>query len=691
MQEIMMDKLTIPRELSISKFNLRVVSEALSQKHNITEKLSFLSIYESNTKEFFEVRVGKLLNKYLASAGGGAENGYRDLFLAILEQERHNLTVFATAFDLIVHDLSRKRIHIIDCDSLTKIEEKAVLKELSKVPYSPMTVGKSDKIDVSQERYITLSETTTTGEYVWCELPRFSNFVFKREDGLYILPYEKAILKYINKLFGVSNIVETAILRIYHNHHFRVPEKVQTAFDYPLLLSQTLSKRRYQEVTKIDYCGVLTNETRKFILKKTGMVLPFIFERAFFDYGFISPIVKFLKESALVPQVQIPPLDNFYCVSRSLYATLKKRDVLISYPYESNELFNEFCRDMQGDRVESICASLYRVNPGSKLVDSLVLARARGVEVRVYIELLARGSEEDNIRLANYLEENGIEVKTGMVGYKVHSKLICVKRKTSKGETIYQTLVGTGNFNEQTMRLYTDFHLLTARKEVYDEAVAFFDFLFDGIEPTFDKLQVSGFNFKETFLSEVEKEIEFAKAGGETRIVLKCNGLNHPEVIYKLMEASKYMKVELFIRGICVIVPGIESFSKNMEVYSIVGKYLEHSRIYSFGEGKRNRTYIGSCDLMTRNIDKRYEVCIKVESKTIKAQLAKFLLYSEKDTLNKHQLRANKSYIKAKTPPVSDSFKNQYALLKRKVEQKRIARATRIAKVAKVKKEAKKG
>ncbi len=659
------DKLIISKELSISRFNLRVLEEALSKKHTVVEKLSYLSIYESNTKEFFEVRVGKVLNKFLACHGNlSSDILYSALFEALKQQELHNLAVFATAFDLLKQDLSRKKIHFIDCDGLKKSEQKEVLKELSKVPYSPKTVGHADEVDVSQERYISLSETTTDGEYVWCELPHFSNFIFRREDGLYVLPYEKAIIKYINQLFGTDKIKETAILRIYHNHHFKIPKKVQTAFDYPTRLSSLLSKRRYQEVTKIDYCGVLTKNTSAFIMEKTSMQLPFIFERRFFDYGFISPIVKFLKEVTPKPPQKFMPLENPYIGSKGLLETLKKRDVLISFPYESTELFWDFCHGLYDDNVESISATLYRVNSNSRLIDSLVIASEKGVKVKVYIELLARGSEENNIKLAEYLIMKGIEVKTNMAGFKVHSKLICVKRKSDSGEYSYQTLVGTGNFNESTMRLYTDFHVITASPVIYQEAENFFAFLFDGYVPTFSKLLVSGFNFKDRFIREVDKEIEYAKAGNKTQIILKCNGLNHPDIIMKLMEASKYMPVKLYIRGVCVVVPGIEEYTPGMEVSSIVGKFLEHSRIYSFGIGRRNRIFIGSCDLMTRNIDKRYEVCVKVENPALKAHLSKFLFYTAKDTINKHTLGSNKQYTKASTPPISDSFRNQYVFVK---------------------------
>ncbi|MFI3167322.1 MAG: phospholipase D-like domain-containing protein [Bacillota bacterium] len=659
------DKLIIPKELSISRFNLRVLEEALSKKHTAIEKLSYLSIYESNTKEFFEVRVGKILNKFLACQGDlSSDSVYSNLFDTLKHQELHNLAVFATAFDLLKGELSRKKIHFIDCDGLKKSEQKAVLKELQKVPYSPKTVGHADQVDVSQERYISLSETTTDGEYVWCELPHFSNFIFRREDGLYVLPYEKAIIKYINVLFGTDKIKETAILRIYHNHHFKIPKKVQTSFDYPTKLSSLLSKRRYKEVTKIDYCGVLTKNTSTFILEKTNMLLPFIFERRFFDYGFISPIVKFLKEVTPTPAQKYPPIENPYISAKGISETLKKRDILISFPYESTELFWDFCKGLYDDSVESICATLYRVNSNSRLIDSLVFASEKGIKVRVYIELLARGSEDNNIQLAEYLMLKGIEVKTNMEGFKVHSKLICVKKKNPNGEFSYQTLVGTGNFNESTMRLYTDFHLITASPAIYQEAESFFGFLFDGIQPTFSKLLVTNFNFKDRFIHEIDKEIEFAKSGGKTQIILKANGLNHPDVILKLMEASRYMPVKLYIRGVCAVVPGIEEYTPNMEIYSIVGKFLEHSRIYSFGIGKRNRIFIGSCDIMTRNIDKRYEVCVKVESAQLKAHLSKFLFYASKDTVNKHILGSNKQYIKASTPPISDSFRNQYAYLK---------------------------
>lgn len=666
MQSTPIDKLIIPKELSISRFNLRVLEEALSKKHSVPEKLLYLSIYESNTKEFFEVRVGKLLNKYLACQGNLASDTlYSSMFEAIKQQELHNLAVFATAFDLLKQDLSRKKIHFIDCDGLKKSEQKEVLKQLQKAPYSPKTVGHADKVDVSQEKYISISETTTDGEYVWCELPHFSNFIFRRADGLYVLPYEKAVIKYINVLLGTDTIKETAILRIRHNHHFKIPKKVQTAFDYPTRLSNLLSERRYQEVTKIDYCGVLTNNTSAFILEKTNMVLPFIFERRFFDYGFISPIMKFLKEVTPVPPAKFLPIANPYVGNKTIAETLKKRDILISFPYESTDIFRDFCRGLYEDNVESISATLYRVNNNSRLIDALVAASERGIKVQVYIELLARGSEEVNIQLSEYLVMKGIEVKTNMAGFKVHSKLICVKKRSASGEALYQTLIGTGNFNESTMRLYTDFHLITASPVIYQEAKGFFDFLFTGAEPTFSKLLVTNFNFKERFIREIDKEIEFAKSGGKTQIILKANGLNHPDIIMKLMEASRVMPVKLYIRGVCAIVPGIEEYTPNMEIFSIVGKFLEHSRIYSFGTGRRNRIFIGSCDIMTRNIDKRYEVCVKVESPQIKAHLSKFLYYTAKDTNNKHILGSNKQYTKATTPPISDSFRNQYVFVKR--------------------------
>ncbi|MFI3164449.1 MAG: phospholipase D-like domain-containing protein [Bacillota bacterium] len=672
MQSTPIDKLIIPKELSIARFNLRVLEEALSKKHDACEKLAYLSIYESNTKEFFEVRVGKLLNKYLACQGNIASDTlFSYMFEAIKQQELHNLAVFATAFDLLKQDLSRKKIHFIDCDGLKKSEQKEVLKQLQKVPYAPKTVGHADKVDVSQERYISISETTTDGEYVWCELPHFSNFIFRRADGLYVLPYEKAVIKYINILFGTDKIKETAILRIRHNHHFKIPKKVQTAFDYPTRLSNLLSERRYQEVTKIDYCGVLTNNTSAFILEKTNMVLPFIFERRFFDYSFISPIVKFLKEVSPVPPAKFLPLPNPYVGSKTIAETLKKRDILISFPYESTDIFRDFCRGLYEDNVNSISATLYRVNNNSRLIDALVAAAERGIKVQVYIELLARGSEETNIQLSEYLMMKGIEVKTNMAGFKVHSKLICVKKIGANGEPTYQTLIGTGNFNESTMRLYTDFHLITASPAIYQEARGFFDFLFEEKEPTFSKLLVTNFNFKERFIREIDKEIEFAKSGGKTQIILKANGLNHPDVIMKLMEASRVMPVKLYIRGVCAIVPGIEEYTPNMEIYSIVGKFLEHSRIYAFGIGKRNRIFIGSCDIMTRNIDKRYEVCVKVESPQIKAHLSKFLYYTAKDTNNKHILGSNKQYTKATTPPISDSFRNQYVFVKRLGEKRK--------------------
>ena len=656
------EKLVIAKELSIQRFNQRVAMESLSTRHTLVERLNYLKIYESNTKEFFEVRVGKLLSKYLAQMGDFSQHEqYHSLFHQIKEQEKENLEIFSAGFDELKKLLEKLRIYFVDIDDLKQEETENLFEQLSKLTYAPKIVGHGDFLDVSQERFITISETAIDGEYVWCDLPKMKNFVFEKGKSLYVLPYEKALIHYAKELYGIETIKKTTIVRIYHNHHFKIPKAIQKQEEYPEKLSYLLSKRVYQEVTKIDYFGDISPNIQSFLKQKTNMLLPFTFARKFFDYDFITDIVRFIQKNNKSSKNFFTPLENPY----KDIAVSQKSDILISFPYENTDLFQKFCQNFLKKDVVSIHATLYRVNENSTLVKYLVKAKEMGKEVKVYIELLARGSENNNIALSKYLISKGIFVCNNKTGFKVHSKLIAVKRIHKETES-YQTMVGTGNFNEITMRLYTDFQLITTDKGIYDEAEQFFEFLFEDKKPEFSNLLVTNFNFKEKFLVEIDTEINFAKNGGETAIILKANGLNHPEIIMKLIEASKYMPVTLYIRGVCTITPDVTGYTENIKVYSIVGKFLEHSRIYSFGKGQRKRIIIASADLMKRNIEKRYEVGIFIKSKEIKNHLTSFLSYMKKDTINMHQLQKDKKYVKIKDSPSSCSFKNEYGYIKRK-------------------------
>ena len=632
-----MENIYMNRELSWLKFNERVLEEAENKEVPLCERMNFVSIYQSNLDEFFRVRVGSLQDQMLVNRkirDNKTNMTSEEQIKAILKGVKKLNKRKDAAYMDVMDKVKEYGITLIDFTT-AKSEEKKFLEQYFNheiVPLSsPTIVGKRQPFPFlrNQEIYAVVVLQTRSGKERIGIIPCTNNMVERLIEipggqGRYILS-ENLILHYIGKVFKGYKVLGKSLIRVVRNADIDADALYDEDLDYREIMADLMKERKKLSPVRLD----MSREIDGSVVESLCRYLDVSPERVFrseapLDLSFIFAIQDHLRMNPeLFYERRVPQKSAAFRDGESIIKQIEQEDKLLSYPYESIRPFlrmlNEAAED---DNVISIKMTLYRLAKQSKIVEALCEAAENGKEVVVLVELRARFDEENNIRWSRMLEKAGCQIIYGLEGFKVHSKL-CLITKKGKDGIEYITQIGTGNYNEKTARLYTDLSLMTANEQIGTDAAKVFQALTKGeaVEES-EHLLVAPKCLQNRIIDMIDEEIEHRKNGEDAYIGLKLNSLTDKKIIDKLVEASKAgVHIDMIIRGISCLIPGVKGQTENIRIISIVGRFLEHSRIYIFGCGERRKYYISSADFMTRNTVKRVEVASPVYDPAIRARI----------------------------------------------------------------------
>lgn len=658
------------RELSWLKFNERVLDEASDKDVPLCERLSFASIFQSNLDEFFMVRVGSLHDQMLFS-----------------ETKRESKTNM-TAGEQLSHifkaarDLTRKKDHTyrhlmdelkeygvellnfsdIEYDDAVYLEN--YFKEQIMPILSPQVVGKKQPFPFikNKEIYAVALLGSKSNEKVG--LVPCSNGILKRlisipsERNKYML-VEELILHFMPIIFEKYQIKSKSLIRIIRNADIDVDEAVDDEdTDYRDMMEKLIRQRKKLCPVKMEYSRVLDEKIIHNLCKELNLNHEQIYySESPLELSFVFGLQDALRNNKnLFYERHIQKNPSWYVSGKPVISQVEEADRFISYPYESMQPFIRMLQEAgEDEKVVSIKMTLYRVAKNSQIVESLISAAENGKEVVVLVELRARFDEENNIEWSRRLEDAGCRIIYGLDYTKVHSKL-CLITYREEGQIKYVTQIGTGNYNEKTSKLYTDLSIITANKQIGMEAAYVFTKLCMGefVDET-NYLLVAPKCMKSKILNYMDKEIEIARNGGKAYVGAKINSLTDKEIIDKLIECSKAgVRVEMIVRGICCLIPDVKGHTENISVISIVGRYLEHSRVYIFGTPDRDNIYISSADFMTRNMERRVEIAAPIYDDSIKTRIRNMFHIMECDTVKARQLCSDGNYVHRTIADIKD-------------------------------------
>ena len=628
------------RELSWLKFNERVLNEAGNPKVPLAERLTFVSIYQSNLDEFYRVRVGTLMDQMDVSevvrenkTNMTSEEQVKAIIRATRELEEKKTVIY----EQLMGELEPKGIRLINFNKLSAEEGKILEEYFDReiAPYlSANIVSKQQPFPFLKNKDIyAVALLESKGGKTRTAIIPCSNNVFRRlidiptRKGTFLLS-EELILQFLPKFFKNYSVKEKSLIRVTRNADIDTEMIYDEDLDYRDAMENLIKERKRMNPVRMEFTGTLNKKMMHALCKTIHVEKEHVFRSDVpLDLSFVFAIQSYLKNTnageLFYPRRTPRPTPQLND-KKSLIPQILEKDVLLSYPFESMKSFINLLYEAAEDKsVVSIKMTLYRLANKSQIVDALVEAAENGKEVVVLVELRARFDEENNIEYSRKLEEAGCHVIYGLNGYKVHSKLCLISRKTEQGVS-YVTQIGTGNYNEKTSALYTDLSLITGNQEIGKEAAEVFAALLRGetVEET-HLLLVAPKCLQNKVLDMIEEEIQHVKNGEEGYIGIKINSLTDKVIISKLVEASQAgVKIEMIVRGICCLIPGVKGYTENITVVSIVGRFLEHSRIYRFGTKERENVYIASADFMTRNTLRRVEVAAPVLDERLKNQLA---------------------------------------------------------------------
>lgn len=627
------------RELSWLKFNERVLNEAGNPKVPLAERLTFVSIYQSNLDEFYRVRVGTLMDQMDVSevvrenkTNMTSEEQVKAIIRATRELEEKKTVIY----EQLMGELEPKGIRLINFNKLSAEEGKILEEYFDReiAPYlSANIVSKQQPFPFLKNKDIyAVALLESKGGKTRTAIIPCSNNVFRRlidiptRKGTFLLA-EELILQFLPKFFKNYSVKEKSLIRVTRNADIDTEMIYDEDLDYRDAMENLIKERKRMNPVRMEFTGTLNKKMMHALCKTIHVEKEHVFRSEVpLDLSFVFAIQSYLKNTnageLFYPRRTPRPTPQLND-KESLIPQILEKDVLLSYPFESMKSFINLLYEAAEDKsVVSIKMTLYRLANKSQIVDALVEAAENGKEVVVLVELRARFDEENNIEYSRKLEEAGCRVIYGLNGYKVHSKLCLISRKTEQGVS-YVTQIGTGNYNEKTSALYTDLSLITGNQEIGKESAEVFAALLRGetVEET-HLLLVAPKCLQNKVLDMIEEEIQHVKNGEEGYIGIKINSLTDKVIISKLVEASQAgVKIEMIVRGICCLIPGVKGYTENITVISIVGRFLEHSRIYRFGTKERENVYIASADFMTRNTLRRVEVAAPVLDERLKNQL----------------------------------------------------------------------
>lgn len=642
-----MKNIYMNRELSWLKFNERVLEEAENQEVPLCERMTFVSIYQSNLDEFFRVRVGSLMDQMLLNTtirenktNMTAQEQIQEI---IKDVKRLNLRK-DRAYAELMKKLEGYGVKLIDFAS-AKTDEKKYLERYFNHEIMPLTsptiVAKRQPFPFlkNEEIYaVVVLETRSKKERIGiipCSNTMLARLIeLPGGKGRYML-LEDLILHYIGSVFKGYKVKGKSLIRVVRNADIDADAVYDEDLDYREFMADLMKQRKKLSPVRLDMSREMDKTVIEALCRYLEMTPDKVFKsEAPLDLSFVFQIQDLLrKNSELFYERRVPQKSPDFRDGISILDQISEEDKLLSYPYESIRPFLKMLSEAaEDDNVISIKMTLYRLAKQSKVIEALCEAAENGKEVVVLVELRARFDEENNIRWSRMLEESGCQIIYGLEKYKVHSKLCLITRKGNDGIE-YITQIGTGNYNEKTARLYTDLSLMTANEQIGMEAARVFQALTKGeVMQETEHLLVAPKCLQSKIIKMIDEEIEHKKNGEDAYIGLKLNSLTDKRIMEKLNDASKAgVQIEMIVRGICCLVPGIKGETDNIQITSIVGRFLEHSRIYIFGCGERTKYYIGSADFMTRNTVKRVEVAAPIYSEKIKKQIREIFELMLKD------------------------------------------------------------
>lgn len=686
------------RELSWLKFNERVLEEAQDKRVPLLERLNFAAIFQSNLDEFFMVRVGSLYDQMLVNPkkkDNKTKMTAKKQLSAIFDKVNELEPMKDIAYNNIMLELMEHGVKQVNFRS-SSIEEQKYLesyfKKEIKPLISPLIIDKKTPfpflnnkeiycaVQIQSKSNIKIGIIPASGQF---------NRIILLDGGKRFILAEDLILHFAPNVFKNYKIIDKTLFRITRNADITVEEGLYDHdLDFREVMEELCKKRKKLHPVRLQLSETFSQPALEFLCKKLGLNEEHIFYlKTPLDLSFVGDIADIcnnpkLKFDKLVPQKSESIADNMNMIPQ-----IKRRDILLSYPYESIrpfiKLLNEAARD---PKVTDIKITLYRLAKNSQVIEALCNAAENGKNVLVLVELRARFDEENNIGWSRRLQDSGCNIIYGPRDLKVHSKLLLIKRTIGK-KNEYITQIGTGNYNEKTSTLYTDLSLMTANSDIGADAEKLFDALINNrlVEES-EHLLIAPLALRDPILKMIDREIEYAKKGEPAYVGIKINSLCDKTIIDKLIEASQAgVKIDMVIRGICSLVAGIEGFTENITVISIVGRYLEHSRIYIFGTEERRKIYISSADFMTRNTIRRVEVAAPIYNEKIKKRLWNMFEILLSDNVKARIQLPDGTYIyKTNDNPPTDAQRffseEAYKKAERKAAAKEKARARASAK-----------
>ncbi len=669
----------INRELSWLSFNERVLQEAESKDVPLLERLKFLGIYSNNLDEFFRVRIATLKRMMDFDKRAKQELGFSPskVMAAIQEKLKMLQKKYTKAYENIIKELEKENVFILNETQLDKTQGEFVknyFQEKVRLEIFPIMLDKAKEFPTLLDSSIYLAirfskKTNRETHYALIEVPTVSVSRFlvlpSKNNKQFILFLDDVVRFNLKDIFQIYDFdkIEAYTIKFTRDAELDVDNDVSLTFVESMEMS--LKKRKSADALRFVYDAQMPKDFQNYLIKKMELdnrVQLYAGAR----YHNFKDFIKFptLGKTHLLNPVQqhIPHPD--LVKTRSILDKMKTKDILLYYPYHSFDYFLDLLREAAIDpNVSHIRITLYRVASNSHVIKSLITALHNGKDVTVFIELRARFDEEANIDWATKLRDAGARVIPGISGLKVHSKLCLITRR-EKGHKIYYGAIGTGNLHEKTARIYTDAMLLTCNQTITKEARQIFSFFDKNYSvPKFNHLLVAPFNLRSKLTTLINREIKTAKTGKKAEIFLKLNNLVDEDVIEKLYAASKAgVKVRLIVRGINSLVPQLSGFSENIEAISIVDKFLEHTRIFSFYNEGKPELFIGSADLMTRNLDHRIEVVLPIVDEKIKKQFLQIMELQWNDNMKARLFNATQSNILKIKAPKEKTLRSQDAI-----------------------------
>ena len=650
------------RELSWLKFNERVLEEAMDKSVPLCERLMFAAIFQSNLDEFFMIRVGSLYDQTLVDSAereNKTDMTCTEQLDAIFKRVAELNPIRDSAYHGIMEELQKHGVEQVNFKMLSAEEEDFLKLYFTTeiLPLiSPQVIDKRHPFPFLKNKEIYAvaqleSKSTVTIGLVPAS-GAFSRIIFLPGTKHRFMLVEELILHYMPLIFENYKIVDKSLMRITRNADINMEEAL---YDHDVdlrdVMSELLKKRKKLSPVRMELSRKLGQAAVSYLCEKLELEEWQIFRmKSPLDLSFVYPLRGRLEENLpLLFYGRADPQPSCEVVRDApMIPQISKRDIILSYPFESIKPFLRLLIEAANDpSVVSIKITLYRVASNSKVIDALIAAAENGKDVLVLVELRARFDEENNIGWSQRLEHAGCTVIYGPESLKVHSKLLLITRKTSGGKIEYITQIGTGNYNEKTSALYTDLSLMTANQDIGAEALMVFNALSTNtlVEHT-SRLLVAPLCLQNRVIEMIDSEIAAAERGEEAFIGLKMNSLTDKTLIDKLVEASqKGVRIRMVIRGICCLAAGVEGYTENIEITSIVGRYLEHSRIYIFGTPERRKIYISSADFMTRNTLRRVEVAVPIYDEHVRGRIMHIFDILTRDNVKARKMLPDSTYV----------------------------------------------